>query len=159
MTPYRTRRAAALVLLAAVALTGCSQTNPVITDQEYSAADGVRALLGDVRATNLLVVAAERGGPGVAAGSLTNDGDVDTTVTLSFAGDAHPTDLDVAAGATVLFGTGSGTGETVEIGSVDAEPGGLLELTLSSPQDGSTTLRVPVLDGTLPQYAPLLPTP
>lgn len=151
------RRTAALALLAVVALTGCSQTNPVTTDREYSAADGVRVSLGDLRATNLLVVAAEKGGPGIVSGGVTNDGDTDTTVTLSV-GDESGTTLDVPAGGAVLFGTGSDTGESIEVAAVPAAPGALATVTLSSPEAGSTTVQVPVLDGTLPEYAPLLPT-
>ncbi|MBU4337544.1 MAG: hypothetical protein KJ548_13375 [Actinobacteria bacterium] len=145
--------------LAVLVLAACTATNPVTTNEPYSLSDGVRVTLGPVTAVNLLVVSAGEGEPGVLSGALTNDGADDLRVTLTTAGETTGSTVDVAGGGTVYIGTGSDVGETVQVASVDAAPGQLLTLTLTSPAAGSTQVQVPVLDGTLPQYASLVPTP
>ena len=42
--------------------------------------------------------------------------------------------------------------------AIDAPPGGLVPVTISTPEDGSIVEQVPVLDGTLPEYASQVPT-
>jgi hypothetical protein len=42
--------------------------------------------------------------------------------------------------------------------AIDVPPGGLVPVTLSTPEDGSIDVQVPVLDGTLPEYASDVPT-
>ena len=47
----------------------------------------------------------------------------------------------------------------VPVPAVASPPGALLEIGLQSDVTGSTTLQVPVLDGTLPAYTNLVPKP
>lgn len=145
--------------LAVSTLTACTATNPVTTNEPYSLSDGVRTTLGPVTAVNLLVVSAGEGEPGVLSGALTNEGSDALQVTLTTADQTTGSTIDLAGGATVYIGTGSVVGESVPIDPVEAAPGQLLDLTLTSPSAGSTQVQVPVLDGTLPQYASLVPTP
>ncbi len=158
----RTFRAAALAAGLAVAgsvLAGCSATNPITTENQYSASDGVRATLGDVRASNLLVLTAAEGATGAMYGGLINDGAEDRTVTVA-AGD-ETTTVRLAPGQTALLGVDNppvGDAADVRFSSVDVPPGGLLAVTLSTPEDGSVEIQVPVLDGTLPEYATAVPT-
>ncbi|RYZ29089.1 MAG: hypothetical protein EOP01_05855, partial [Propionibacteriaceae bacterium] len=92
MTTLRPRRpgtralAAAGALAAGLLLAGCSATNPIQTQHDYSPSDGVRVTVGDVRGNNLLVLTSGQGAPGVLHGAFTNDSDEDRTVTVSFAG-------------------------------------------------------------------------
>jgi hypothetical protein len=147
----RLSSAVGAVLLAA-ALTGCSATNPITTQDSYAASDGVQVEIGDVQGENLLLVAAEADAPGALQGALTNFGDDTVTVSISTDGDAEQ--IRVRAGETVLIG---GTeGEDVVLSTPDA-PGALTTLTLSSGPGGTQEVRVPVLDGTLPEYADLVP--
>ena len=149
------RRAAALALAAsALTLAGCSATNPVTTSKPYAASDGVDESLGALSFGNLLVLSAATGDPGTVLGSVTNAAARETSVTIGVAGDT--TTLAVPAGATVLLGPEH---TVVPLGAVDAPPGALVVLDLASDADGSTSLQVPVLDGTFPQYATLVPTP
>lgn len=143
---------------AALALAGCSATNPITTQDEYAASDGVRVTVGEIRGDNLMVLSDGDGGPGVLHGGLVNDGSEDETVTFTFEG-SEPTTVDVPAGATVLLdGTDGDDRADVRLAAVDTIPGGLVSLTLGTDTWGASTFDVPVLDGTLPEYAGLVPT-
>ena len=153
----RSRLAVAPVVAAAlVALAGCSATNPITSDDPYSASDGVRGEVGDVTAENLFLLTAAKGDPGALQGALTNRGDESVEVRIAGEQDSESTDVRVPAGQTVLLGA---EGEDVQLGSVPVEPGATTPLTLTTGAAGSVTLDVPVLDGTLPEYATLVPTP
>lgn len=160
LRPRPSRAAAAgLVAAAALALTGCSATNPITTLGAYDASDGAGISVGTLHAQNLLVVTAGEGEPGVLSGALANRSSDDEDVTLTVSG-GEPVELSVRAGGTVLLGaTDAPAGfETfdVAVASVDAAPGALTTVTLRTTGGGTAELRVPVLDATLPEYAPLL---
>jgi len=158
-------------LATGLVVAGCSATNPIQTEDQYDASDGVSITLGDVRAINLLVVTTAEGEPGVLHGALTNKGDDDASVTLTFqaSGDdataapgTDPTTVAVPAGATVLLSGADGTQDgdrtvAVDISSTPAAPGDITTIAIASDLAGSEQLQVPVLDGTLPEYAALLP--
>jgi hypothetical protein len=117
--------------------------------------DGVaESVSDDVSVRNFIVFAAEEGGPGVLVGALANHGREDVEVTLSPEGGA-PVTVDVPARGTVLLG--GENGETFEIDAVDAAPGALLTITASAPGGGDVPIQVPVFDGSLPEYADLVP--
>lgn len=159
----RTLRAAALtagLAVAGLALGGCSATNQITTEDQYSASDGVRVTLGDVRGSNLLVLSAGEGQDGALQGGLVNDGTEDRSVTLAV-GDEETT-VELGPRETVLLGTGRADDDRfteVMFPALEAMPGGLLTVTVSTPESGSVEVRVPVLDGTLPEYATSVPTP
>ena len=149
MTGSPLRRPLAVVVLA-LALAGCSQTNPIQTDRPYSAADGVRVVLGDVRAENLLAVTSAAGAAGALSGALVNSAASEVPVTLTV-GDSSEK-VTVPAHGSVLIGTGSDTGQHVPVPTVTAAPGALLDVTISTPQAGTVHVQVPVLDAANPQY-------
>ncbi|MGY4643876.1 hypothetical protein [Cellulomonas sp. URHB0016] len=157
----RTRRLLALTGGAAVVgvvLAGCSATNPMTTENQYSASDGVRFVLGDVRGSNLLVLSEGKGEVGRLEGALVNDGDEDQVVTLTF-GDAEPTTVPLGPKETVLLDGSDEDGHVdVVITAVEVEPGAVAPLTVRTGSGGSTTLDVPVLDGSLPEYSSAVPT-
>jgi hypothetical protein len=149
------RTAVALSGVAVLALSGCSATNPITTAEAYNVVDGVQADLGgDVGARSLLVVTSGQGEAGVLSGALTNQSREDVEVELAFDGGGSQS-VEVGAGQTVLLGTDSG--EDVEIDSVEVAPGSLLTVTASTQGGGSVDIPVPVFDGTLPEYAELVP--
>lgn len=144
----------AVALAVAAVLSGCSATNPITTEKPYAASDGVRATLGDLTAENLLLIAAEADGPAALQGALTNRGEDALTVELSTTGTGER--IRVASGETVYLG---GTqGEDVVL-DTPVGPGAVTDLTLTTGPGGSETVPVPVLDGTLPEYADLVPEP
>jgi hypothetical protein len=138
-------------VLAAV-LSGCSATNPITTEKPYSASDGVRATLGSVTAENLLLITAEADAPGALQGALSNRGDDAVAVTVGVGGDSQR--FWIESGDTVLLG---GTQGEDAVFTTPAAPGATTELTLTTAADGTETFQVPVLDGTLPEYAELVP--
>ncbi|VTR78769.1 hypothetical protein [Cellulomonas hominis] len=141
----------AVAVLAAV-LSGCSATNPITTEVAYSASDGVRASLGDLTAENLLLVAAAADEPGALQGALSNRGDEALTVEL--ATESSTERIRVDSGETLLLG---GTeGEDVLLETPEG-PGATTEMTLTTDAGGTVSVQVPVLDGTLPEYADLVP--
>ncbi|MDM7830466.1 hypothetical protein [Cellulomonas edaphi] len=149
---------AAGLCIAGVALSGCSATNEITTEKPYSASNGVRVALGDVRASDLLVVASGEGAEGLLLGGLTNDGDDPRTVTLTF-GDQTAT-VPVEGHATVLLDGTTGDGHAdVRVTAVSVPPGALLPSTIATDAAGSQDVGIPVLDGSQPEYASLVPTP
>lgn len=144
---------ATLLALGTAGLAGCTSRTP-ITAEEYAASDGVDLTLGSLDAGNLLVLAAELDAPGTVLGSLTNTGDADLLVSIGLA-DAQ-IEIALPAGTTALLGPDQ---TPVDLASVPAPPGALVELTVATDADGATSLQVPVLDGTLEAYADLVPQP
>ncbi len=148
MNTLRIVAAAAL----AAALTGCSATNPIQTQVVYSASDGARVVLGDtIEAKNLIVLTNAQGEPGALIGAVTNRGGEDTVVTIDVVG-AGRHEVPLTAGQSFRF-----VGEdTLRFDVVDARPGTTMAVTVSSGSEGATSATVPVLDGTLPEYAEVL---
>lgn len=146
--------ATASAVAAGLLLTGCSATNPITTMNNYEASDGVGADLGDLSLVNLIVLSGGEGKPGTVVGAVTNDGDA-TRVELVVDGQQAGS-FRVASGSTVLLGTEDG--EQVEVDEVAEPAGAFVDVTVTSGA-GSTTVAVPVLDGTLPEYSEYAPAP
>lgn len=143
------------VALVGAGLAGCSATNPITTQQPYAASDGVRLGLGDLHAENLMVLTSGEGEAAGLQGAVGNDGADDLTVTFALEDGTEIGSVEIGAGDSVLLG---GTdGEGLVFTSPDA-PGATTDVTVSTATGGSETIPVPVLDGTLPEYADLLPT-
>lgn len=162
----------ALVAATLLGVSGCSYINPITTDVPYAASDGLQVEIGDqVTGSNLLVLTAEQGEPGVLLGAFTNRTNEPTTVTVQAQGgtDQPIVDVRLKPHETVLLGppnaerrqvTGSASRMSAtnpQIATVPARPGALVSITLSTPRSGEQQLQVPVLDGTLPAYEDLVP--
>lgn len=151
----RTIALAAVSASGALLLAGCS---PSTTDLNYDPSDGAGvSVLGEenraLRGINLMVVSTAEGEAGNVLGALTNKTADDASFTLEAPG-AAPVTLDVPAGDTVYLGTE--TGETVQLDAVGGAPGEYLDAQLTVGSD-SMEFQLPVLDGTLPEYAEYLP--
>ncbi|MDN4475480.1 hypothetical protein QQX09_06385 [Demequina sp. SYSU T00192] len=144
--PVRLLPLAALALVAA----GCSAVNPITTQDAYDASDGFSIEFGDVTGLNLIVITEELGSPAVLIGSLYNSGDEDVQVAASIDGEGIVT-VDVPAGTLVKLG--GEEGEAHITGTSTAAPGSLQEITVQTDEAGHVAEFVPVLDGTLPEYA------
>ncbi len=143
----------------ALALAGCS---PITTAKPYAASDGIRVQLGDqVRGQNLMIVTGAEGEAGLLLGGLVNDGSTATNVTVTVG--SETVRLAIDAGETVLLSAPDATPtstlgvEEVLIASVPGAPGSLADVRLETPEAGSVTVGVPILDGTLGSYEALLP--
>ena len=157
------KRASALVAIAGalLATTGCTYTNQPATTIVYSASDGQMAnLLGennqqDIQLRNIMVIAADEASQGRVLGTILNQTEEDATVTLAFP--TKTLTVEVPAGQEVRLENDENELLLAEAG---ANPGLLLkDVEVSSNVTSSTaTFNVPVLDGTLEEYAPYLPT-
>ena len=145
-------------LAAALTLTGCSATNDITSEQEYNSSDGVGARVGDIKAINFLIVSAASGEPGALLGALENKGTDDETVTVTLGTDGH--EVDVPAGQTVLLGAPGGSSnenEEIIFDTVPVPPGAVAKVVVATESAGSVELDVPVVDGSLPEYADSVP--
>ncbi|WP_426594294.1 hypothetical protein ACPPVS_01975 [Cellulomonas sp. McL0617] len=147
-------------LAAALTLTGCSATNQMTTEKEYNSSDGVGAHVGDIKAINFLIASAAKGEPGALLGALENSGSSDQSVTITLGTDDQS--VHVPAGQTVLLGAPGGntdTDTTITFDSIPEPPGAVVPVTVATRDAGSVSLDVPVVDGTLPEYAGSIPSP
>ena len=145
--------AGAAVALAAVALAGCSYVNPITTKENYAASDGTQVQIGQVEALNLIVVSPGVGEPGTLIGTLHSSANEDIDVQVTFDGQTATT-VTVPAGEDAMMSPMEG--DTEVAGTALVQPGLLTEATFVSEVDGAFTVDVPVMDGTLPEYADVI---
>ena len=151
MKPVRIAAAAALV----AALTGCSITNPIQTQVLYAASDGARITLGEsIEAENFLLLTEAEGEPGALIGAVTNRGDAEAEVLIDIDGAGRHV-VTVPAGDSIrLVGD-----DVLRFDAVETMPGATAPITISTGAEGAVSATVPVLDGSLPEYAEVLATP
>lgn len=146
----RPRRRATILTAAAasaLALSGCQVTNPAITMERYSPADGIELDGEQLAVRDLLLISHGEGAPAVVLGSVVNDGAEPLTVTVSVAGEALSPEVTVEPNSFVrLDGTQSdGT-----------EGEGLLVPALESPAGAGVEVRIATDQETLAGSAPVL---
>lgn len=157
-------RGALAAVLAACLLgaSGCSYVNPQGTSRQTPAVPGIQARIGPLQLRDLLIVSSGHSpgsptpspdAPGRLLGTLFNTSAAKATLTLS-APSSNTIEVAVPAHGHLALGTTPGVPELTRSGAV---PGALATLTATAA--GTTRqIRVPVLDGTLAQYRPYLPT-
>lgn len=153
-------RLVASVALSAVVLlgtTGCTFITPQSTKIEYSASDGVNIADtdGPLQIRNAMVIATEDGAVGNLIAAIVNPTEESAILTIEIEGLA-PFTVRVGADDTLSLGTNA---EPVLIEGLDTKPGATVEIYFQSGDATGAAAEVPVLDGTLPYYADLVPTP
>lgn len=162
--------AAAVTAVAAGALSGCMMITPQETIASVSPAGGTNGQVGDVQIRNVLVLAGGDGQIGTMIGVLSNTGDAPATVTLQYDTTAgtESTQVSVPANGVLSLRPNPGTQTTTQVTTdaravrltdVDLTPGALFPVGFSTSGADPVSLRVPVLNGSLPRYASLVPTP
>ena len=143
----------ALVLLGA---TGCTFITPQSTKIEYPASDGVNISDADgpVDVRNALIIATEDGSTGNLIAGIVNPTDERATLTIAVANGESFT-ITVPAGGTVSLGADD---EPLRIVDLDTKPGATIEMHFQSGDSTGVKAEVPVLDGSLPYYADLVPS-
>ncbi|ASK66520.1 hypothetical protein CFK39_12665 [Brachybacterium avium] len=156
----RSRRSvlSAAALGLALAATGCTYMSPVQTKDFYQAADGTNATITQDDAffagvRDAVLVVADDGTP-TFFGSVVSYADEEITVSLegltSEGSSIFSTETQVPAHGSVELGPGEGQ-QPVPIDATDVAPGTVLDLEVTA--DGqSTTISLPVLDGSLEYY-------
>lgn len=152
------RRAVASVAVAALVLLGTSACNfvaPQATLEVYDASDGTSANVGDLRVLNAMLIT-ETGDEANLVASVVNQSGDRVRLKLQYESGSEKVDKRITVGAGEVQDLGpSGLGISLE--EIDAKPGDLFPVYLQYGDVEGEQLLVPVLDGTLPQYADLLP--
>lgn len=151
------RLIATIALGVAVALgtTGCTFITHQATTNAYSPSDGVSidTTGGDVVVRNAFVIADEDGTVGNFVAAFVNEGDSATTVDIDVNGVQK--NLRVSAGE--LLSLGAGGNDPLRIDGLDAKPGTTVSVLITAGDGDAEPAQVPVLDGTLEEYADLVP--
>lgn len=153
--------AAGALALTALALTGCSAINPQETTSIVAAVPGVRGEIGPLRVEDLVIVSGGGTGPtldpnspGRLAGTVFNGSSSPASVSFSTEA-SSPVQVTVPRNGELKLGSGGGIAVLKRTGGI---PGGMTTVTIST-GNSTVALKVPVVDGTLAQYRPLLPSP
>ena len=151
------RLIAAVALSAAVALgtTGCTFITNQSTTIPYSPSDGVNVneTGGDIIVRNAMVIATEDGSIGNLVGVFIYEGDKSGRINVDIAG----TTLTVRVPADDRVSLGADT-DPLPIENLGVKPGANVEALFVSGDGEAVPTAVPVLDGTLPEYADLAPS-
>lgn len=148
------KRAGAVAALSAALLsaTGCGYIYTQPTTLVYSASDGVKADVSDVKLRNIMVIATDANSEGRVLGTILNDGNEDVTVEFAF--ESGTQTVQVPAGEEVRL---EDDAHKLIVSPAGAEPGHNLDGTQVTVNGESTEMNIPVLDGTLDEYASYLP--
>ncbi|MFJ5957668.1 hypothetical protein ACIQC5_17140 [Paenarthrobacter sp. NPDC092416] len=145
--------AAAAIGVGLLSVTGCGFVNAQQTSHQYSASDGIKADLGQLQLRNILIVASGENQPGRVIGAVFNKSSSDATLTISGSNGAQ-TEIPVKANSETYLNDDA---DAAVLSSAGTIPGGLTPVTIRSGSD-SAKINVPVVDGTLPEYAKYLPS-
>ncbi|CAN5405506.1 hypothetical protein BH10ACT6_BH10ACT6_16180 [soil metagenome] len=151
----RAGAAAAIAALIAVSVAACA---PIATLKHYDPSDGVSTTVGDVKVLNALVLtkAGANGNLLFSAYNPTNEL-IQLTVQYSTADTRLTKSATLLPDATSDFGYGK-NGQFFLPG-IATKAGSLVDIYFQYGDHEGKQIPVPVLDGGLPQYSGLLPTP
>lgn len=151
-------RAAASVLVAAGLIAGlaaCDAVTPQWTTHSYASSDGVNGQAGPVAIRNAFLVT-DGGVRASLVVGLVNTASSASAVTIQYTSQGTPKTESVTVPGGGLVSVGPGRQATVTLSGVQAKPGTLFPVYVTSGGKGAQ-LSVPVLDNTLPGYATLTP--
>ncbi|MGP6172284.1 DNA modification methylase [Microbacterium sp. A196] len=147
---------AALSALVLLGTTGCTFLTPQATSIDpYNVSDGVNVpdSEGPLDIRNAMVIATEDGSTGNLIAAIVNTTDKAEVLTVEIEG-LEPLTVRVGAGDTVSLGA---TTDPLRIDDLDTMPGATIPMYFQSGDATGSVTEVPVLDGTLPEYADLVP--
>jgi hypothetical protein len=146
--------ASAVLGVGLLSVTGCTYMNPQQTSVQYSASDGISANLGPLEIRNLLIISRGEDQPGRIIGAVYNSSSSDVKLTVTGA-KGSKTEISVAKNSDTLL---NDTTAPAILSSTGGVPGSLVDVKLTESGTAQTsTVKVPVLDGTLPEYKAYLP--
>lgn len=155
----KARLVSSVVLAASVALgvTGCSLFSTQATSYEYAPSDGVSVNAGDVKVRNALFVANDDSTAFNLAFTAVNPSETAETLTITAVVDGVRTseEIRLQSGST-QFGNPKKGQETVVFSGIKAEAGQTVVTYFQSGSSDEVEQYVPVLDGTLAEYKPLV---
>jgi hypothetical protein len=153
----RVAASVAIAGLIALGASGCEFISPQDTTQINQVADGMNATLGGVDIRNALLFTAN-GTEASLVTSIANTGSSAATVSMQYTSTTGPASKRVLVPANGLLSLRPGGDQTITLSGISAKPGSLFPVYFTS-GGSSATVRVPVLDASLPGYQTLAPTP
>ncbi|WP_395245952.1 DNA modification methylase [Agromyces sp. MMS24-K17] len=147
---------AALALTVILGGTGCAMLTYQATTEKYDASDGVSADVGALAVRNILLVMEEGGSDANLVFTVSNSSDEDAELEIGLA-DGDSQTVEVEAHGQVVLGADDDQEEPLLIEGIDAKPGDLVDLYLSTGGSEGLEIPAPVLDGRLPEYRALRP--
>lgn len=156
----KSRLAASVAISALVVIgaTGCTFISPQATTIQYSPSDGVSIpSSGPIDVRNAIVIVDEKGTTGNLVAGLANVGTKAATLNIDVAGLSDKLTVRVGAGEMLSLG-GDGT-PALRLDGIDTKPGATIKVYFQSGDGEGVSAQVPVLDGSLPYYADLVPSP
>ena len=161
----RARIAATVVLAASLLLstTGCSFFAPQATLKHYDPSDGVGTTVGQVKVRNALLLTKD-GQQASFLVNLINDGENTVNVLIQYDGTtadgaSGKVDTRVQLDAREVKTFGSSDTRQLLFSGINSKAGSLLPVFVQYGTQTGEQLLVPVLDGSLPEYSKLLPSP
>jgi hypothetical protein len=161
---FRARQAAAAAALAVLALgaSGCGAINEQATTIHYDASDGIGIWGTEVQVRNLLLVTNGAEHPARFIGQVSNESSKDSQLSITAGGKTIT--LPVKAKASINLQdeqyaeqfTIPGSGPDAGLDKTTT-PGLNLKVEVTTGSDAAKTVNVPVVDGTLKEYAPYVP--
>ena len=133
---------------------GCGYTNSQQTSEQYQSSDGIITDLGPLQLRNMLIVSSGKDQPGRLIGAVYNSSSQDVKLTVNGA-EGSQTEVPVKANSYTLLNE---TSDEAILSTTGDIPGSLVDVKIT--EDGtnvSNTVKVPVLDATLPEYKEYLP--
>jgi len=156
-----TRNAAAAILSAAlvvVGLTGCTFMTPQATVDQYDPSDGINVTVGELQVRNALLLSAD-GTTASLLVSIDNPTRYGVQVNVQYENaDSVKVDDSLYVNANSVANFGGADDKRLTLTGIDAEPGSLFPVFLQYDDVTGKQLWVPVLDGSMKEYADLVPT-
>jgi len=157
----RARTTATVVLAGAVMVltAGCNFISPQTTTEHYDASDGISVDVGSIQVRNAMVFT-DNGDAASLSVTLLNTSSTPRTVAIQYDSFGTPktTTIVVPADGQTRRGTTGGDQQAL-LNGIGKQPGSLLKVFVQYGNTTGKSINVPVLDGSLAEYATLLPSP
>lgn len=143
-----------IALTAVLTTTGCNFTSPVASFNYYAPSDGSQADIGRLKARNLIYFTDNQGHTGF-YGAFANSGSTAITFAIKFknaSGASQYREFSVGAYKVLNFGYQGKKSLQIDLAG---EPGDMVNIVVYSETDESS-INVPIMDATLPQYTDLV---
>ncbi len=149
-------RAAVGAVLAGGLVLGTSACSNSTTDIFYAPADGVRVALDTgIEVQNFMLISNGGGEAAVVGGAIKNRGTETNTATITADDGSFDFSVEIAGGQ--LANLTADNEPALTLPALAAQPGSTVPATLSDATGASTQIFIPVMDGTLEEFAPLVP--
>jgi hypothetical protein len=156
------RRAAAIVVLAALVVAGtsaCTYLTPQSTVKTVDASDGINGTVGSIDVRNAMLLT-DDGETASFLVSLINRADTGISVKVQYqASEGTKVDHTVFVNAHSVKSYGGPDAPQILFEDIDTPAGALLPVYVQYDDVSGKQLQVPVLNGTLTSYSGLLPSP